>query len=204
MSAPVLFGELGVVAIQSLTRLRQRRELKIAQMSIIDESPHQQRAHLVPCLHLHCSRQRLYLTACCAVFLFSSLCGPCHELRHDKGCAYLLGWVQGGGYGGYDEWGGGGGYGGYEEGYGQDAYMGYGGGYEDYNGGGYDSSYGGVAGASGMAMVPMMLPNGQVSCSLPSPSYLLVHTFKSSRQAHGMHSGRGMEGERRTASQRAP
>ncbi|CAL5220907.1 g3002 [Coccomyxa viridis] len=69
---------------------------------------------------------------------------------------------QGGGYGGYDEWGGGGGYGGYEEGYGQDAYMGYGGGYEDYNGGGYDSSYGGVAGASGMAMVPMMLPNGQV------------------------------------------
>ena len=51
MSAPVLFGELGVVAIQSLTRLRQRRELKIAQMSIIDESPHQQRAHLVPCLH---------------------------------------------------------------------------------------------------------------------------------------------------------
>ena len=40
--------------------------------------------------------------------------------------------------------------------------MGYGGGYEDYSGGGYDSSYGGVAGASGMAMVPMMLPNGQV------------------------------------------
>ena len=68
--------------------------------------------------------------------------------------------LQGGGYGGYDEWGGG--YGGYDEGYGQDSYGGYGGGYEDYSGGGYES-YGGVAGAAGMAMVPMMLPNGQVS-----------------------------------------
>ena len=82
-------------------------------------------------------------------------------------CEALL---QGGGYGGYDEWGGG--YGGYEEDYGGgDAYMGggHGGGYEEY-GGGYDGGYdgyGAAAGAAGgMAMVPMMLPNGQVGCPI--------------------------------------
>ena len=70
---------------------------------------------------------------------------------------------------------GGGGYGGYEEDYGGgDAYMGggYGGGYEEY-GGGYDGGYdgyGAAAGAAGgMAMVPMMLPNGQVGCAITSP-----------------------------------
>lgn len=41
---------------------------------------------------------------------------------------------------------------------------GYGGSYDDYGGGGYDA-YGGAVGAAGMAMVPMMLPNGQVGCS---------------------------------------
>ena len=71
----------------------------------------------------------------------------------------LYPFTQQGGYGGYDEWGGGG-YGGYDEGYGQDTYMGYGG-YDDYSGGGYEG-FGGAAGAAGMAMVPMMLPNGQV------------------------------------------
>ncbi|CAK0783223.1 hypothetical protein CVIRNUC_006422 [Coccomyxa viridis] len=81
---------------------------------------------------------------------------------------------QGGGYGGYDEWGGG--YGGYEEDYGGgDAYMGggHGGGYEEY-GGGYDGGYdgyGAAAGAAGgMAMVPMMLPNGQVGYVLQGGS----------------------------------
>ena len=104
------------------------------------------------------------------------------------------GLLQGGGYGGYDEWGGG--YGGYEEDYGGgDAYMGggYGGGYEEY-GGGYDGGYdgyGAAAGAAGgMAMVPMMLPNGQVnnpnhlfsfatcyvhSCSAPVPVQISGH-----------------------------
>jgi len=83
--------------------------------------------------------------------------------------------LQGGGYGGYDEWGGGGYGGGYDEGYGQDAYSGYGGGYEDYSGGGYDGYGGAAAGAAGMAMVPMMLPNGQVHALSTNSQFLLWH-----------------------------
>ena len=96
--------------------------------------------------------------------------------------------LQGGGYGGYDEWGGA--YGGYDEGYGQDAYGGYGGGYEDYSGGGYDG-FGGVAGTAGMAMVPMMLPNGQVSACLASSltnRCLGTPHLLQRRQDHGWHS----------------
>ena len=83
--------------------------------------------------------------------------------------------LQGGGYGGYDEWGSGGHGGGYDEGYGQDAYTGYGGGYEDYSGGGYDGYGGAAAGAAGMAMVPMMLPNGQVHALSTASQFLPWH-----------------------------
>ncbi len=73
---------------------------------------------------------------------------------------------RGGGYSDY-------GYGGYDEGYGADygyGNEGYGGeGYGGYGGGGYDEGYGSAAGFGAMgatgampAMVPMMLPNGQV------------------------------------------
>ena len=58
--------------------------------------------------------------------------------------------------------------GGYDEGYGED--YGYGGGYDDYSGGYGTGAFSG-GGAAGMAMVPMMLPNGQVS---PSPLHHCV------------------------------
>ncbi|CAL8471852.1 g11394 [Coccomyxa elongata] len=73
---------------------------------------------------------------------------------------------RGGGYSDY-------GYGGYDEGYGADygyGNEGYGAeGYGGYGGGGYDEGYGSAAGFGAMAaggampaMVPMMLPNGQI------------------------------------------
>lgn len=76
----------------------------------------------------------------------------------------------GGRGGGYIDYG----YGGYDEGYGADygyGNEGYGAeGYGGYGGGGYDEGYGSAAGFGAMsaggampAMVPMMLPNGQVS-----------------------------------------
>ena len=53
--------------------------------------------------------------------------------------------------------------------YGDDGYGGgYGGGFEDYGAGGYGAAAA-IGGGAGMAMVPMMLPNGQVGRPVAYP-----------------------------------